>query len=83
MPKSNKGYVMDKDVIVIQRDLTDLDYIKLYAENLKKDNSLFKQQKRLIESQLQGSSSLFRNMFGVDKTFKINARKYLKKIKLI
>jgi len=64
-------------------NLTDLDYIKLYAETLKKDNSLFKQQKKLIESQLKGSSSLFKNMFGSDEDFKINARKYLKKVKLI
>ena len=64
-------------------NLSDLDYVKLYAENLKKNNSLFKQQKKLIESQLHGSSSLFRKMFGVDNTFKTNAKKYLKKVKLI
>ena len=46
---------------------TDLDYVELYAEKLKKDNRLFKQQKKLIESQLKSSSSLFRNMFGTAK----------------
>lgn len=58
---------------------TDLDYVELYAERLKKDNSLFKQQKKLIESQLKSSSSLFRNMFG-KINFKENARKYIRSI---
>ena len=63
------------------RPKTDLDYIELYAEKLKKDNRLFKQQKALIESQLKSSSSLFRNMFG--KTcFKEKARKYIRKVSL-
>ncbi|NCN39576.1 MAG: hypothetical protein COY38_00755 [Candidatus Aenigmarchaeota archaeon CG_4_10_14_0_8_um_filter_37_24] len=56
---------------------TDMDYIELYAEKLKSDNSLFKQQKKLIESQLKGSSSLFSNMFS-GKNFKADARKYLR-----
>lgn len=62
---------------------TDLDYIELYANKLKKNNSLFKQQKMLIESQLHGSSDLFKKMFGTQKSFKINARKHLKSIGLI
>ena len=62
---------------------TDLDYIELYANKLKIDNSLFKQQKMLIESQLHGSSDLFRKMFGTQKSFKINARKHLREIGLI
>jgi len=57
---------------------TDLDYVRLYSEKLKNDNSLFKQQKILIESQLKGSQSLFRNMFS-EKDFKKEARKYLRK----
>jgi len=61
--------------------MKDIDYIKLYAEKLKEDNSLFEQQKKLIESQLNGSISLFKNMFKED--FKTNARKYLKGIGLI
>jgi len=61
---------------------TDLDYIEFYADKLKNNNSLFKQQKILIESQLHGSSDLFRKMFGI-KNFKINARKHLKGIGLI
>lgn len=58
-----------------------IDYVKLYAERLKQDNSIFKQQKLLIESQLKGSSSLFRDMF--KKNFKEEARDYLKKRGLI
>jgi len=60
-----------------------LDYVEIYAMKLRKDNSFFVQQKKLIESQLYGSSSLFKNMFTDRKDFKINARKYLKKIGLI
>mgnify|MGYP001254374091 CR=1 len=59
---------------------TDMDYIELYANKLKKDNSLFKQQKMLIESQLRSSSMLFRKMFG-SENFKANARKYLKAVR--
>lgn len=62
---------------------TDLDYIELYANKLKKDNSFFRQQKILIESQLHGSSDLFKKMFGTKNNFKINARKHLKSIGLI
>lgn len=58
---------------------TDMDYVELYAKKLKEDNSLFRQQKKLIESQLKSSSSLFKNMFG-KADFKENARKYLRKI---
>jgi len=62
---------------------TDLDYIELYANKLKNNNSFFKQQKILIESQLHGSSELFRKMFGTQNSFKTNARKHLKRIGLI
>jgi len=61
--------------------MKNIDYVKFYAEKLKEDNSLFEQQKKLIESQLNGSFSLFTNMFKGD--FKTNARKYLKGIGLI
>ena len=61
------------------RPKTDLDYVELYAKMLKEDNSLFKQQKKLIESQLKSSSSLFRKMFG-KASFKEKARKYIKSI---
>lgn len=62
---------------------TDLDYIEFYANKLKKNKSLFKQQKMLIESQLHSSSVLFKKMFGAQKNFKNNAREYLKGIGLI
>ena len=63
--------------------LTDLDYVELFAEKLRDDNSLFTQQKMLIESQLQGSRSLFKNTFGTGTEFKEKSREYLKKIGLI
>ena len=62
---------------------TDMDYVEFYANRLKEDYSLFKQQKMLIESQLQSSSSIFKKMFGIHKDFKNNARRYLKGIGLI
>jgi len=61
--------------------MNDLEYVEFYAEKLKEDGSLFRQQKILIESQLKSSQSLFKNMFGED--FKTNARKYLKAIGLL
>ncbi len=60
----------------------DIDYIVLYAEKLKEDNSLFKQQKELIEAQLHGSSSLFKRMFS-EGDFKTLARKYLREVGLL
>lgn len=62
--------------------ITDMDYVELYAKKLKEDNSLFKQQKMIIESQIKSSNSLFLNMFG-NKNFKQNARIYLKSVGLI
>ena len=63
------------------KKMNDAGYIKLYAEMLKEDNTLFKQQKMLIESQLKASSSLFKNAFGKD--FKPEARKYLRSTGLL
>ncbi len=60
------------------KKLSQLDYVKMYAEKLKNDNSLFKQQKMLIESQIRASSSLFKNMFA-GRNFKSCAREYLRK----
>lgn len=62
---------------------TDLDYVEYFAKRLREDNSLFKQQKMLIESQLKSSSELFKKRFGTGKDFKKNARAYLKKIGLL
>ena len=62
---------------------TRMDYIKIYAEKLKEDNSLFRQQKMLIESQLQGSSQIFRSMLGDGDDFKQKARAYLRKVRMI
>lgn len=65
----------------MKKIMSDLDYVVFYALKLKEDNSLFKQQGRLIEAQIIASHSLFKNSFGKD--FKLNARKYLKKIGMI
>jgi len=58
---------------------TDLDYVEIYAIELIRNNSLFEQQKRLIESQMKSSSSIFRNSFGKGEEFKVHVRKYLRK----
>jgi hypothetical protein len=64
------------------KKLTDLDYVEQYAIKLKNDNRLFEQQRRLIESQMKSSSSMFTNMFK-DTDFKAGAREYLRKIGLL
>jgi len=61
--------------------MKEIDYVELYAERLKADSSLFMQQKKLIEAQLKGSSSLFKKMFSGN--FKANARQYLRKVGLL
>ena len=60
----------------------DLDYVILYAEKLRKNNSLFEQQKMLIESQLSVSKSLFKNKFK-GGNFKEKARRYLKQVEIL
>lgn len=62
---------------------TRMDYVKIYAEKLKDDNSLFRQQKVLIESQMRSSSQIFRSMFGDGKDFEKKAREYLRKVGMI
>jgi len=64
------------------KTMNDADYIELYANKLKEDNTIFKQQKLLIESQMHSSKATFKNKFGT-KNFKENARKYLKEVGLI
>jgi len=66
----------------MRKPKTDLDYIEIYAEKLKKDNRLFEQHRIFIESQLKASLSLFHNMFS-ESDFKKEARKYLKERLLI
>ncbi|MEK6850769.1 MAG: hypothetical protein AABX85_04295 [Nanoarchaeota archaeon] len=61
--------------------MLDLDYVKFYAKKLSENNSYFKQQKMLIDSQINASSLLFKKKFGQGNQFKINARKYLRLIK--
>jgi hypothetical protein len=69
-------------IIIKKIPKTDLDYVDLYAENLKTNPQLFEQQRMLINSQLKSSKSFFQNMFK-GKDFKIEARKYLKQRELI
>jgi hypothetical protein len=61
----------------------EIDYVEFYAEKMKGDNSIFGQQKKLIEAQLIASIVLFRRMFGEGDDFKKNAREYLRSIGLI
>ncbi len=61
---------------------TDLEYVEFYAKKLKENPEFFKQQKELIESQLESSSSLAKKRFPKED-FKIQARIYLKKIGLL
>ena len=61
--------------------MSKIDYVVLYAEQLKKNPVLFKQHKEFIESQYAASRSLFSNMFSKNN-FKEEARQYLKNVKL-
>jgi hypothetical protein len=61
--------------------MKDIDYVKLYAEKMRTDNSVFIQYRKFINSQYRASSSLFKNAFAGD--FKNKARKYLKDVGLI
>jgi hypothetical protein len=60
-----------------------MDYVKIYAEKLKKNNLYFRQYKELIDSQIQSSKEIFIKKFGTGKNFKKNAREYLRKVGLI
>ncbi|MEN7982679.1 MAG: hypothetical protein ABFQ65_04500 [Nanoarchaeota archaeon] len=62
--------------------LTDLDYVEIYSEKLKNNFFIFEQQKKLINSQIQGSLSIMRNMFG-KYNFKLEARKYLREVGIL
>ena len=63
------------------KDLKDsIEYVEIYAKALKKNPENFKQQKMLIESQLNTSRQIFRKRFGTGETFRMNARKYLKNV---
>jgi hypothetical protein len=64
------------------KQMTDLDYVEFYASRLREDNSLFEQQKMIIDSQIQASHSLFNNMFA-GKDFKAEARRYLRSVGLL
>ena len=61
---------------------TDLDYVEIYAEKLKENPKFFKQQKKLIESQLKSSSELIKQRFPKEN-FKISMRNHLRKIGIL
>ena len=42
--------------------MNDIDYVIYYARKLKEDNSYFKQQKMLIDSQIDSSRELFKKI---------------------
>lgn len=65
------------------KQMNELDYVEFYAKNLLEDNKFFNQQKELIDAQINGNVSLFKNTFGKGKCFKKNARIYLRQIGLI
>lgn len=58
---------------------TDLDYVEIYAEKLRENPNLFKQQKELIDSQLESSSALTKKRFSKED-FKKQVRIHLRKI---
>ena len=63
-----------------------MDYVVFYAEMMQRDNRYFKQQKMLIDSQIQASRSLYMNMFkkhGTADDFKKSARDYLRQLGII
>lgn len=66
----------------MKKPVKDLDYVELFAKKMKEDNSLFKEQKRLIESQMKANRSLIRNMFS-ENDFESEARLYLKRLGII
>jgi len=61
---------------------TDLDYVELYAEELKKNPKFFEQQQKLIDGQLIASSELTKKRFSKEN-FKAQIRNHLRKIQLI
>jgi len=61
---------------------TDLDYVELYAKELKKNLKFFKQQKQLIDSQLIASSDLTKKRFSKEN-FKAQIRNHLRDIQVL
>ena len=66
----------------MEKQKSDFEFVKYFAERLKDDNRLFEIQKTLLENHLIYINRYFKNKFG-DKNFKENAREYLRQIGLI
>ncbi|MBI3622921.1 hypothetical protein HY212_02460 [Candidatus Pacearchaeota archaeon] len=60
----------------------DLDYVEFYAEQLKINNKFFREYKKIIDSQIKASSSLFGKMFEKEN-YRLKAREYLKNMLII
>ena len=61
------------------KKLKEFDFVTFFAKKLKNDNTLYEQQKVLIESQMKSSKEFFKNNFN-GKNFKKEARDYLKAV---
>ena len=66
----------------MKKPLIDLDYVNYFAQRLRDNPSLFKDNKLLIDSQIKSSKEIFLKRFG-KKNFKENARKYLREIGIL
>jgi len=62
-----------------------MNFVRYWAEYVRThdDEDWSKQQKVLIDSQLENSKNVFKSMFGTGEDFKVNARKYLGQMGLI
>ena len=58
-----------------------IDYVEFYENKLKNNSDIFKQQKKLIDSQIISSKKIFKQKFAGD--FEKNARLYLKEVGVI
>lgn len=62
-----------------------MNFVRYWAEYVRThdDEDWSKQQKVIIDSQLESSKNVFKKMFGTGTDFKINVRKYLGRMGLI
>ncbi|MFH1456101.1 MAG: hypothetical protein ABIF40_04070 [archaeon] len=58
-------------------------FVKLYAEKLEKDPSLFAIQKVLIDTEIKTKNEIARKIFGSGEEFKKNVRKFYKENNLL
>jgi len=78
--------MMGEGIIVSKVPVSDGDYVILFAEKLRDDNSYFKDHKMIIDSQISSSRSLFNDKFSEELkngNFKDSVRKFLQEIGLL